>query len=63
MLCEFQVYSNVIQGCVCVCVCIHIYINIYIYLIYNVLFQVLFHYRLLQDIEYSPLRYTVGPCC
>ena len=31
---------------------IHIYI----------LFQSLFHYRLLQDIEYSSLCYTVGPC-
>ena len=27
------------------------------------LFQILFHYRLLQDIEYNFLRYTVGPCC
>ena len=25
-------------------------------------FQSLFHYRLLQDIEYSSLYYTVGPC-
>ena len=48
-------------------------------LIYNVLFQVyskvfsvclcvlfspvLFHYRLLQDIDYSSLCYTVNPCC
>ena len=30
---------------------IHIYI----------LFQILFHYRLLQDIEYNSLCYTVGP--
>ena len=28
-----------------------------------ILFQILFHYRLLQDIEYSSLCYTVGPCC
>ena len=28
---------------------------------YN-LFQILFRYRLLQDIEYSSLCYTVGPC-
>ena len=47
MLCVFQVYSKVIQ----------LYIYIYIY------FQILFHYRLLQDIEYSSLCYTVGPCC
>ena len=26
-------------------------------------FWILFHYRLLQDIEYSSLCYTVGPCC
>ena len=26
-----------------------------------ILFQILFHYRLLQDIEYSSLCYTVGP--
>ena len=32
---------------------------VYIY----ILFLVLFHYRLLQDIEYSSLCYTVGPCC
>ena len=28
-----------------------------------ILFQILFHYRLLQGIEYSSLCYTVGPCC
>ena len=27
-----------------------------------ILFQILFHYRLLQDTEYSSLCYTVGPC-
>ena len=26
-------------------------------------FQILFYYRLLQDIEYSSLCYIVGPCC
>ena len=25
--------------------------------------QILFHYRLLQDIEYNSLCYIVGPCC
>ena len=29
----------------------------------HILFQILFHYALLQDIEYSSLCYTVGPCC
>ena len=33
------------------------YIYIYIYLL-----KILFHYRLLQDKEYSSLCYTVGPC-
>ena len=28
----------------------------------NILSEILFHYRLLQDIEHSSLRYTVGPC-
>ena len=44
----FQVYGNVIQ----------LYIYIYIFF-----FRLFFHYRLLQGIEYSPLCYTVGPCC
>ena len=26
-------------------------------------FQILFHYMLLQDTEYSSLCYTVGPLC
>ena len=25
--------------------------------------QILFHYRLLQDIKYNSLCFTVGPCC
>ena len=35
-----------------ICMYIHIYI----------LFQIIFHYSLLQDIEYRSLCYTVGPC-
>ena len=35
---------------------ISIHIRIY------VLFCIIFHYRLLQDTEYSSLCYTVGPC-
>ena len=31
--------------------------------VYILLFQSLFRHRLLQDIECSPLCYTVGPCC
>ena len=33
-------------------------LNICIY----ILFQILFHYRVLQDIEYSVLSCVVGPC-
>ena len=57
----FQVYSKVIQlymcmyVCVCVCVCVCVYVCVCI-------FQILFHYRLLQDIEYSSLCYIVVPC-
>ena len=36
-----------------ICVCVYIYI----------LFQILFHYSLLQDIEYSSLCYAVEPSC
>ena len=32
---------------------IYVYINIHIY----ILFQIIFHYRLLQDIEYSSLLF------
>ena len=34
--------------------------DIYIYI--NILLQILFPYRLLQNIKYSSLCYTVGPC-
>ena len=53
MLCQFQVYSKVTQLCVCVCV----YTYIQFFLLY-----ILFHFRLLQDIQQSSLGYTVGPC-
>ena len=33
----------------------------YIY-IYTYIFQIIFHYRLLEDIEYSSLCYIVVPC-
>ena len=35
---------------------IHIYIYIYFF------FYIFFHYRLFQDIEYSSMCYTIGPC-
>ena len=38
---------------VCVCIYVHTHVCIYIY----VLFQILVHYNLLQDIEYSSLCY------
>ena len=45
-MCLFQVYGKVI----------------WIYEYACILFQSLFHYRLLQAIEYSPLCYAVDPC-
>ena len=39
-----------------ICVCVYIYIYTHMYF-----FQILFPYRLLQNIEYSSLCYTVGP--
>ena len=30
---------------------------------FSVLFSILFHYSLLQNIQYSSLCYTVSPCC
>ena len=43
----FQAYSKVIQLCVCVCIYAYIYIYIYILTYAYILFQILFHYRLL----------------
>ena len=43
----FPVHSKVIQ------------VYIYTYII----FEVILHYKLLQDIDYSSLCYTIGPCC
>ena len=45
MLCKFQVYNKGIQ------LCVYIYVFI---------LQILFPYRLLQNIEYISLCYTVG---
>ena len=42
MLCWFLLYNEVIQACMCICI----------------LFQILSHYVLLQDVEYSSLYYT-----
>ena len=38
-------------------------IYIYKYIHTHILFYILFHYGLSQDIDYSSLCYTVGPCC
>ena len=42
------------DACIYICVCIYIHTH--------TLFQTLFHYRLLQDIKYSSLYYTVNTC-
>ena len=52
LACRFFTISATCEAvvmCVCVCVCI--------------LLNILFPYGLSQDIEYSSLCYTVGPCC
>ena len=51
MLYLFQPYSKFTQLCLCMCVCVCI------------LFQIIFHSRLLPDTDYSSLFHTVGPCC
>ena len=37
-------------------------LSLSIYMYIHIHFQILFHYGLSQDIEYSSLWYTVGPC-
>ena len=37
--------------------------NLVIHIHMSILFQILFLFMLLQNIEQSSLRYTVGPCC
>ena len=44
-------------------ICTYVYIHIHIYMYVCILFQILFPSRLPQDIGYSSLCYTVGPCC
>ena len=44
-----SVQNDSIMYIMYMCVCVYIH------------FQILFYYRLLQDIEYSSLCYTVGP--
>ena len=39
------------------------YIYVYIHTYTNIILNVLFHYGLSQDIKYSSLCYTIGPCC
>ena len=41
---------------ICVCVCKYSYS-------FSLLFHILFHYNLFQDVEYSSLCYTGGPYC
>ena len=41
----------------------YIYTQLYIYSVIYIYIHILFHYVLWQDIKYSSLCYTVGPCC
>ena len=42
-----------------ICVCVYIYVCVYVYT--HIFFQILFHYRFLQNIEYRSLCYILGP--
>ena len=56
----FIIYNTIIYMCnIYMCIYIHTYICIYIYT--YILFQIIFPYQLLQNIEYSSLCYRVGP--
>ena len=41
----------------------HYHRYLYVYLSVCISFQIIFHCRLLQGIEYTSLCYTVSPCC
>ena len=47
------------------CRCVNIYILCYIYIHTQtyMFFTYSLHYRLLEEVEYCSLCYTVGPCC
>ena len=53
----FQVYNKVIQ------LHTHISMSTYLSVYLHQFFSKFFHYRLLQDVDYGVLGYTVGPCC
>ena len=62
VLVMYQVFLNVeIELIYNVVLVLYSKIHLYIYIC--ILFQILFHFKLLQDIEYSSPCYTVGPCC
>ena len=43
------------------CVCVYIHTHTHTHTHTHILFHILFHYGLSQDIDYSSLCYTVGP--
>ena len=53
---EVLVHQQDIQGTVFVLFCFWIFLSSYIY------FHNIFHCRVLKDIDYSSLYYTVNPC-
>ena len=55
-----MIYSLVLVSGICTAKWL-LYIHTKIYSLIYILFQILFPYRLLQNIEYSSLCYTVGP--
>ena len=50
---QFQVYSKVIQFYIFMCMYIHTYMYMYmcVYIYTYIIFQIIFHFRILKDIE------------
>ena len=61
LICSFLLMSSAQQNYSYIYIS-YIY-DIYIYTHTYILFQIIFPYRLLQDIEYSSLCYFIVPCC
>ena len=62
LICNVVLHSTIQQNvqlyiCVCVFMCVCVCVCMYI------LFNILFHYGLSQDVGYRSLGYTVRPCC
>ena len=55
--------NNFIELYLITCLCYYQLYSKVVQLYINIFFHSIFHYGLSQDIKYSSLCYTVGPCC